>query len=103
MTGGKVRRKPTASSMKATTLIFASETDRQHQNRFSTNHITSQTIIAPVVTPDSVPVGLYILSRRPNAGDASPANASTPRVAQPIPVARIAAAAGPFGDTSRSN
>src|SRR5579863_20858 len=102
MAGGKVSMKPTVSSRNAMTLILAKAIVRTRHNRLNTNHAASQTRIAPVVTPESVPVGLYKLSRLPIAGDASAEKARTPNAAQPMPVARMAAPAGPLHDASLS-
>ena len=58
MNGGKVSRNPTAKRAKAATLILAMDTVCMCHMRFKANQATSQTTIATVVTPESVPVGL---------------------------------------------
>lgn len=58
MTGGNVSSRPTTSRMNAATLTSARATVFVAQARVGTNHETSQTMIATVETPDSVPAGL---------------------------------------------
>ena len=58
MNGGNVSRKPTNSRVNAATLIPPIAIARVRHIRCNTSHATSQTMIATVVTPESVPVGL---------------------------------------------
>ena len=58
MNGGKVSRNPTARRANAVTLILTMDTVCMCHMRFKANQATSQTMIATVVTPERVPVGL---------------------------------------------
>ena len=57
MNGVKVSSKPIASPTNAATLTLAMATVLSRHWRFRTYHDTSQTMIATVVTPESVPTG----------------------------------------------
>src|ERR1019366_502562 len=103
MKGGKVNRNPAASIAYATTLIRLSRKLRVRQRTARSSQANSQTPTAPVLTPESGPLGRQMLKVVPTTGHRSPAVVKRPSASEPIPVARIAAAPRPFGRDPRTS
>src|SRR5690348_13563966 len=103
MKGGNVSSRAINNNANATTLTMAILTFLERQRRPRMNQKRSQIRIAIVVTPESAPTGFEKIRALLMLGDASPASARTPTIAQPMPAERIAAAPGPLGIVSTAS
>ena len=102
MIGGKVSANPIASSTNATMLTRPIFTSRAPHFLSSTYHAVNQMTIAENGHARERPRRVVKLEELPIPANASPSNANSPSTAQPIPAARIAAAPGPLGSSSRA-